>query len=283
MSIANSSMLVNITLSVWSGRKLDRKVSEEVDVAKSTRTRAGNYNKNLFAGVTELESIARKGGQIRNWHHEQTSPWADSGERLLTMANFMDYKKQLGVFKIEFVDLVAIFEAKYANIISTQAFTMGTLFDRDDYPDASEIASKFKMGYTFSPVPDVGDWRVTTDAETKRELDEEYKKVYEDRLNNVTKDLWGRLHTCLTHMTERMTDTAAGEKKIFRDSLLDNAVELCGLLTKLNITNDPKLEEARKLLESTVCNVDVQDLRTSTGARLEIKAQVDEILNKFNW
>jgi hypothetical protein len=84
-------------------------------------------------------------------------------------------------------------------------------------------------------------------------------------------------------MTERMTDTAAGEKKIFRDSLLDNAVELCGLLTKLNITNDPKLEEARKLLESTVCNVDVQDLRTSTGARLEIKAQVDEILNKFNW
>jgi hypothetical protein len=75
----------------------------------------------------------------------------------------------------------------------------------------------------------------------------------------------------------------AGEKKIFRDSLLDNAVELCGLLTKLNITNDPKLEEARKLLESTVCNVDVKDLRTSTGARSEIKAQVDEILNKFNW
>jgi hypothetical protein len=160
---------------------------------------------------------------------------------------------------------------------------MGALFNRDDYPDADQIARKFRLAYTFSPVPEVGDWRVETDADTKRELNEEYKKVYEDRLTTVTKDLWDRLHTCLTHMNERMTDTATGEKKIFRDSILGNAVELCGLLTKLNIANDPKLEEARKLLESAVCNVDVKDLRASNGARQEVKAQVDEILNKFNW
>ena len=283
MSIANSSMMVNLTMSIWSGRKLDRQVSEEVDVAKSTRARAGNYNKNLFAGVTEIESNARKGGQIRNWHQMQTSPWGDGGERLLTMANFLDYKGQLTGFKVEFEDLVSIFESKYAHIISTQAFTMGALFNRDDYPDADQIARKFRLAYTFSPVPEVGDWRVETDADTKRELNEEYKKVYEDRLTTVTKDLWDRLHTCLTHMNERMTDTATGEKKIFRDSILGNAVELCGLLTKLNIANDPKLEEARKLLESAVCNVDVKDLRASNGARQEVKAQVDEILNKFNW
>lgn len=66
MGISNTSMLVNISLSVWTGRKLDKQVSAEVDVAKSTKTRAGNYHKNLFAGVDELAAVGRISGKIRN-------------------------------------------------------------------------------------------------------------------------------------------------------------------------------------------------------------------------
>ena len=43
--IQNSSMLVDLNISVWLGRKMDRKVSEEIDAAKDTKTRAGNYHK----------------------------------------------------------------------------------------------------------------------------------------------------------------------------------------------------------------------------------------------
>ena len=47
--------------------------------------------------------------------------------------------------------------------------------------------------------------------------------------------------------------------------------------------NDPALEMARKELESAICNMDVKDLRESSGARQEVKTQVDDILKKFNW
>jgi hypothetical protein len=278
MSIASSSMLVNITLSVWSGRKLDREVSEEVDQAKSTKTRAGNYNKNLFAGVTELETVRQIAGKIRNWHQTQTLPWSDGGERLLTMANFLDYKRQLNDYEREFNDAVKTFCVKYPNLIAAQAFTMGSLFKRDEYPDVNHIASKFSMRYTFSPVPEVGDWRVQADESLKQELSQQYEQVYKDRLGDITNDLWQRLHGCLTHMSERLDDAPDGSKKIFRDSLLGNAVELCGLLTKLNVTGDPQLEQARKQLESAIVGVDVKDLRKHDGARKEIKSQVDDIL-----
>jgi len=283
MSISNSSMLVNISLSVWSGRKLDKQVSAEVDVAKSTKTRAGNYHKNLFAGVAELDEVRRIAGKIRNWHMMHTLPWSDGGDRLLTMANFMEYKKELGLLETEFSTAKQAFCDKYTSLISAQAFTMGKLFDRDEYPDVNDIADKFELRYTFSPVPEVGDWRVDTDAETKRELSATYEKAYNDRLKGITHDLWERLHGCLTHMAERLSNTPDGSKKIFRDSLLGNAVELCGLLSKLNITNDPDLEAARKSLESAVCNVDAKDLRESDGARLEIKTQVEDILHKFQF
>jgi hypothetical protein len=45
--LSGSALIVNLSMSVWTGRKLDKRVSEEVDQANSTKTRAGNYNKNL--------------------------------------------------------------------------------------------------------------------------------------------------------------------------------------------------------------------------------------------
>ncbi len=283
MSIVDNSMLVNITLSVWSGRKLDRQVSEEIDVAKSTRTRAGNYNKNLFAGVVELESVIAVSKATRMWHQRQTLPWSDGGERLLPLPNFLTYKQGLGEWETKFNDAVKDFCDKYPTLIAAQAFQMGALFDRSEYPVADQIRHKFHMGYTFSPVPGTQDWRVQADDDVRRELEQQYQRAYNDRLGTVTKDLWDRLHSCLAHMSDRLTDGDEGKRKIFRDSLLTNAVDLCGLLTRLNVMNDPALEIARKHLEGTLVGLDAKDLRKDEGARKEIKASVDAILSRFEW
>ena len=69
--------------------------------------------------------------------------------------------------------------------------------------------------------------------------------------------------------------------QIFRDSLVTNAVELCELLTKLNVTNDPKLENVRKNLESTIAGVSAKELREDDDLRLGVKAEVDKILSMF--
>lgn len=283
MGIANTSMLVNISISVWTGRKLDKQVSAEVDVAKSTKTRAGNYHKNLFAGVDELAAVGKVAGKLRNWSMEQTLPWSDGGDRLLTMGNYTEYRRVLKDLEQEFDDAVHIFCSRYSTLISAQAFTMGSLFDRTEYPDVADIANKFSLRYTFSPVPEIGDWRIDANAEDKQELEDQYKKAYNDRLGATTKDLWDRLHGVLTHMADRLADAPDGERKIFRDSLLETPVKLCELLTRLNIANDPTLEAARKSLESAVCGIDAKDLRDSQGARLEVKTQVDEILKRFNF
>jgi hypothetical protein len=283
MGITDNSMLVNITLSVWSGRKLDRQVSEEIDVAKSTRTRAGNYNKNLFAGVVELETVIAVSKAIRLWHQRQTLPWSDGGERLLPLPNFLAYKQGLMEWESKFNDVVQDFCDKYPSLISAQAFQMGALFDRTEYPVADQIRHKFYMGYTFSPVPGTQDWRVQTDADLRHELEVQYQQAYDERVAKVTKDLWDRLHACLTHMSDRLSDGDAGKRKIFRDSLLTNAVELCGMLTRLNVMNDPALEVARKHLESTLVGLDAKDLRKDESARKEIKASVDAILQRFEW
>ena len=104
-------------------------------------------------------------------------------------------------------------------------------------------------------------------------------------------DIWERLHECVKHMSDKLAnaDTPRETKeglnytKLFRDSLVTNANELCDLLTRLNVTKDPQLEEARRMLEKAVRSHDVKDLRDSAGARVELRSDVQTILDKFSW
>jgi hypothetical protein len=62
---------------------------------------------------------------------------------------------------------------------------------------------------------------------------------------------------------------------------VNNATELCELLTRLNVTNDTKLEQARRTLEQALLGVTAEDLRKDDDLRLDTKAKVDAILSMF--
>jgi hypothetical protein len=68
---------------------------------------------------------------------------------------------------------------------------------------------------------------------------------------------------------------------VFRDSLVNNAVELCGLLTRLNVGNDANLEQARQKLEKAIAGVTPDRLREDEAKREAVKAEVDAILKAF--
>lgn len=287
MSISSSAILVDLNMSLWTGRKLDKKVSEEVNVSKNTAVNAGSYSKNLMAGAQSLVSITKFVASTRLWHMGQTLPWSDSGTRLVTMANFMDYKTTLSMRENTFNNMVGKFIGEYPSLVNNAANMLGALFDVNEYPDVDSVRKKFKVAYTFSPIPEAGDFRIDANNDVVRELEEQYRASYQARVNDAMKDAWGRLHEILSHISERMCEDegADGEpiKRKFRESMLQNAFDLCGLLTKLNVTNDGNLEQARQELEQAISGIDVKDLRENKGIRKEMKSKVDGILNKFNW
>jgi hypothetical protein len=132
-------------------------------------------------------------------------------------------------------------------------------------------------------VPESGDFRINCEARVKADLQEQYDKMYSEKLSEAMRDPWDRLHKMLMKISETLTDAPDGKRSVFRDSLVTNAVTLCELLTVLNVTKDPELEKARRLLEQAITSIDADDLRKMPEARLELKTSVDDILNKFNF
>ena len=287
--IGSNAMLVELNIPLWTARKMDKKVSEEVDVTKGTRARGGNYHKNLLAGSDKLERIGKIAGAARTWHYENTLPWTDKGARLLPMKSFFDYKKTLNNFEIQFTQAVNEFCIEYPQLVSKSAFTLGDLFDRDEYPDVEKVRNKFGFKYSFSPVPEAGDFRVDVEEEALTELKDQYESMYKKKLDDAMQDTWQRLHDVLTHMSEKLSfvDDPVDEhgnkvkRSPFHATTITNAVELCGLLTKLNITNDPKLEQARQKLERALVGIDADTVKESQEIRHSVKAKVDAILDMF--
>jgi hypothetical protein len=282
--IQNSSVLVDLNLSVWTGRKMDKKTSDEVVAAKSARSKnAASVSKHLLAGNDTLTRIQKHAANIRNWHYEQTLPWSDGGSRLLPMKSFFDYKARLGEFEQEFDSMIEEFVREYPVLVSAAAFQLGDLFDRSEYPEVETIQDRFRFKYVFLPVPEMGDFRVDVGTEAKAELQAQYDKFYQTKLDDAMKDMWDRLHDVLTKLQERLDTTDGKGHKIFRDTLVTNALDLCGMLSSLNVTNDPKLEEARRELEDALVGIEASDLRESLDIRKDVKARVDNILKSFDF
>lgn len=285
IGIATSSMLVELNISCWTARKLDKKVSEEVDQAKNTKVKAGNYHKHLLAGNPHLEAVNKYAAKVRLWNTKQTIPWSDNGGRIVTMENLFNggYKAQLDAHKVEFERLAESFIQVYPTLISASAFQLGDLFDRDEYPDPEVVAKKFKFQYALIPLPTSGDFRIDIGEQVKAELMQHYEDHFNERLNVAMRDVWGRLHECLTHMSERLSDDEDGQRKVFHGTLITNAKEMIGLLRRLNVTNDPKLEEARRDLENALVNADTETIKDSDYVRETVKNKVDAIINKYSW
>lgn len=282
-SISSSAMLVSFSVGNWTARKLDKKVSDEVDQQKNTQTKAGNYHKNLLAGAEILTTLNKYVANVRNEHYRMTQPWSDSGMRVVSMKRFFDHKAKVNEWMTGYNDLTDKFFAAYPTMVTAAAFQLGDMFDRSEYPDVDVLRGKFYMNVNYWPVPEAGDFRVDCEDAVREALAEEYHKLYQGMVNTAMGDAWGRLHGVLTKMVDRLTDDAQGEQKIFQKSMLANAEDLVDTLASFNITGDPKLEEARIALAKVINGVTVKDLRESKAVRVDVRTQVEDILSKFNF
>lgn len=282
--VARSAMLVDLNISVYSGRKQDKSTQAEVTIAKGSGSKkAASVYKNLFAECKELENITKFQARARAEHYRMTLPWNDHGARLLPTISLMDYQKTMGRFRSEFDLLVEAFLDKYDTLVAAAAFQLGTLFDRGEYLTRNQVAQRFRMDSSFTPLPTAGDFRLDVESTVQRELVEQYERKLEEQLTQANRDAWDRLHTALTKLSDRLVVEEDGKKRVFHDTLVTGAVDLCELLTAMNITKDPQLESARRQLEAVLSGVTPKELREEDGTRVLTKQKVDAILDAFNW
>ena len=274
--LSNRALLVTLNISQWTARKLDKRESAEVNAKHGASVDAARVNKSLLPMSKSLDRVHKLTGAIRNEYYQMSLPWME-GQQIIKSEGYMGFAQHMSRRKMEWENAVEDFLTSYHDSVVDAQYLLGTMFNNDDYPPASTLRSKFRMDIGFYPVPNAQDWRVDMADDEMRKLQERITADVTARQTEAMQSAWQRVHGVVSKMHERL----AKPDNIFRDSLVENARELCAILPSLNIADDAKLEAVRQEIEYSLSGLQADDLRKYPEVREEVADQMADILAKM--
>lgn len=230
--IQSRAMLAQLSISQWTARKQDKSITSEIEKIHAAHD-AGKFNK-LLVNKNLLDPISKIAAKVREYHYSVTLPWSDAGA-LLPSPLFNDYTIKMRGFKNDFKKAVDTMIGQYPAEVQSARVRLGTMYNPGDYPEAWELNDRFSINVEFLPVPDAQDFRVDVSNDAQDELRASVKASVAERQADAVKATYARIHDVVSKIAARLSVDDA----IFKDSLINNAKDLCLVLKALNITDDP--------------------------------------------
>ena len=277
-SISGSAMLVELSIRNWAGRKLDKRASQKVTLDNRTSTGVANVSKKLLGDCAELSAVLKFAANARNTHYSMTMPWSDTGMRLLPTSKYFKYNEAMLALKVEYFSLVENFLNSYNWEITQAQVKLGDLFNANEYPSVASLQSKFGLGLTYIPLAEAGGWRIDIEEEAKEELTAHYANYYRNQLEAAMADVNRRAQEVLVRMSERLDYSDKETKKVFRDSLVTNVLEIVDLMDACNLTGDQTMKDNAQALRDALTGLDADDLREDNRLRLSTKKTIDAVI-----
>ena len=276
-SIASAAMLVELSIGTWTGRKLDKRASQDVTTQANAAKGVANVSKKLLGDCAELDAVQKFTANARNVHYACTMPWSDTGLRLLPTKQYFKYHQEMTALQTEFERLVREFLDAYDWEIQNAQLKLGGLFNADEYPTRDSLTAKFRFRMNYMPLPEAGDFRVDIEAEAKQALASQYESYYAKQFESAMADVWQRTYDAISKMSERLDYAGKEDRKVFRDSLVDNMHEVIDLLGVCNVTGDPTMADAQRRLDQALRGVTPDALREDAYLRAQTKREVDAV------
>lgn len=287
MSILNEGMLVDIAISLWDGRRLDRAASRRtVEAEKATDDDALRVNK-LLVSKASMAEYSTAASAIRTHLKDKTLPWRDKGARLLVRKLYMPFMERHSVLEQAYIDAVDEFcTNRYPAEIDRAAFRLGSTFDPADYESPKSLRQRFSVTVDVDAINDPSDFRVQMDEATVEQIRQDITSKTEARIADAMAHVWGRVEKTVTHFATRLhsqVGVAEGERRpSLHKTTLHNLQDLVDALPAMNITNDKKLTKLVTRLGKIVGGYDIEDLKGNEENCEAAATEIDELLSDFS-
>ena len=279
-SIASSAMLVNLSISVWTARKLDKKATNDVISDNGADRRAGNFNKNLLAGCQELDALQKFASSARAASIGMTVPWSDSGLRLLSTQRFFKYNETMEGLKAEFNVLLDKLGSVYDwQVMQTQS-KLGNLFNAAEYPTWDQLQGKFGFSLNYIPVPEAGSIQLDMEQRAQDLIIQQYEEFYGAQIAKMYADVQERLQTELGRFVNQLRVEEGARGRIY-DSTIRHVESLAEMLEEVNFQDDVNISLFARQVKSVVAGMTREDLVNNEGFRMETKATLEEALKNL--
>jgi hypothetical protein len=269
----NKAMIATCSVSLWEGMTTDRKVTGEIVTSKHSSQDAGLWTTRLVP-KNALKPVKNAGINLRNVHKRFTLPWLDNGGRILPIKMYMKYAKAMRSAKDAFDDAVNNFLKIYPKLLEQKEIRLGELAKNASFPNISELRYKFNVETSLFPLSDASDFRAEVLTDSEDILKKQIQKSFEKTCAKAHADIYSRIKELIS----KLHDTLKEKDKVFRDTLFTNIKDFVDIMSDLNFTEDPHIEELKTDINALL-KISPDTVRISPEAR-SISAQYAENIQK---
>jgi hypothetical protein len=201
-------------------------------------------------------------------------PYPESGIRLIRPDRLDEVNRQMEGFQSDLGDAVYHLDRAYAHLKALARERLGTLYNEGDYPPS--LSGLFGIAWDF-PSVDPPDYLRQLNPEVYRQECQRVEQRFSEAVQLAEQAFTEELVKLVSHLTERLSGTANGERKVFRDSAIENLTEFFDRFRQLNIGSNEQLDRLVNDARRIVRGVRPQALRDDTNLRQHVATEMSRV------
>lgn len=244
-------------------------VAELMDGGNTDTTMLRASKKLLDAGHPTVKLLGRIRSQILSTWRGMTLPYTEPGVRLMPRNLVPEFEQRMGFLRDELTAAVAELEGVWPSLLDAAQERLGDLFDRSDYPET--LDGLFSVVWSY-PEVSPPTYLLTIDPGLYRREQRRISERFDHAVQLAEQAVTEEFASMVGHLAERLTDDGSGERKVFRDSAVENLREFFGRFRQLPLSGDSsvRLEDLINQTQAILAGVRPSQLRDSGDLRHRI-------------
>ena len=279
----DKGQLIELTIKFGeAGKRRDKRATQKVAEEYGASEKRVMVQKDMLQSPN-LKAAQQVALRLRNKMKHRLMPYGHGGTMYLPNSIEFEVKQGLDEGFSEMDEFMNKHFGQWSLLRQRWLDECGGL-DDGTFPSEERARQKYYRSWTVFQVPDVDNvWSGMTGKDAER-FAQEVKRSEQERSVHMVKEVASRVERVLSGIVavgDYTVDTTGKKQNVFKDSRIQHARDLAGLLDEYNITNDPTLEDIRVRMLSEICPVDAGVLRESEGERKRVAASASDMLGRL--
>ena len=187
-----------------------------------------------FKAVTSIR------GQTVAYWKGISLPFPEPGIRLIRQGSIDEFNDRIAVFGDELDESVLDLDRHYDELRYAARERLGDLFDASDYP--TTLVGMFAIEHDFPSVEPPPYLRQLSPELYQQEC-QRVQTRFDEAVQLAEQAFIEELARLVDHLSERLSGSADGKPKVFRDSAVTNMAEFFERFRSLNVRSNEQLDE----------------------------------------
>jgi hypothetical protein len=261
----------------WWGthRTLTAQQKEEVGATWSAEARLLTAGKKLVDTKHEaIRKLTSLRSRVASYWRGLTLPYTEPGVRLIRQADIEGFVHQMEGHRNELVQAEAELNQVYEQVKADARGRLGRLYNPTDYPP--EVRGLFAVDWDFPSVePPAYLLRIAPDVYARER--QRVSARFEEAVRLAEQAFVEEFRKLLSHLTERLADDEGGERRVFRDSAVNNLRQFFERFRHLNVSSNAELDALVEEAQRLVQGVTPQRLRDDTPLRNHVAMEMSRV------